>query len=104
MSYQGEVEKRPRQLPVETVARAPIRRIPVVVDLKDPLAPELSLDDFRDLFKQDPDINRYRIVTIEVITSPDDQQPMLVSECGRYSRFLRRESDCIYFRKEVDVV
>ncbi len=90
-------------MPVETVVRAPIRKIPVVVDLKDPLAPELSLDDFRALFKKDPDIDRYRIVTIEVITSPDDQQPMLVSECGRYSRFVRRESDCIYFRKELDI-
>jgi hypothetical protein len=87
---------------VETVVRVPIRRIPVVVDLKDPLAPELSLDDFKTLFKKEPDMNRYRIVTIEVITSPDDQQPMLVSECGRYSRFLRRESDCIYFRREFD--
>jgi hypothetical protein len=89
---------------VETVVRVPIRRIPVVVDLKDPLAPELSLDDFRAFFKKEPDVNRYRIVAIEVITSPDDQQPMLVSECGRYSRFLRRESDCIYFRKELDGV
>jgi len=87
---------------VETVVKAPIRRIQVVVDLKDPLTPELSLDDFRDLFKKDPDMDRYRIVTIEIITSPDDQQPMLVSESGRYSRFLRRESDCIYFRKEFD--
>jgi hypothetical protein len=103
MSFQGEVETRPLQLPLETVVRAPIRRIPVVVDLEDQLAPELSLDDFRTLFNKDPDMNRYRIVTIEVITSPDDQQPMLVSECGRYSRFLRRESDYIYFRKEVDV-
>ncbi len=83
--------------------RVPIRRIPVVIDLKDPLAPELSLDDFRELFGKDPDMNRYRIVTIEVITSPDDMQPMLVSECGRYSRFLRRESDSIYFRKKLDM-
>ena len=87
---------------VETVVKIPIRRISVVVDLRDPVAPDLSLDDFREFFKKDPDINRYRIVTIEIITSPDDQQPMLVSECGRYSRFLRRESDQIYFRKEFD--
>ena len=89
-------------MPVETVVRAPIRRIPVVVDLKDPLAPELSLDDFRAQFKKEPDIDRYRIVNVEVITSPDDQQPMLVSECGRYSRFIRRESGCIYFRNELN--
>ncbi len=82
--------------------RVPIRRIPVVIDLKDPLAPELSLDDFRMLFGRDPDMNRYRIVAIEVITSPDDLQPMLVSESARYSRFLRRESGNVYFRKELD--
>jgi hypothetical protein len=101
MSSQDEDEKKWLQLLVDTVVRVPIRRILVVVDLKDPMVPELSLDDFRAFFKKDPDLDRYRIVTIEVITSPDDQQPMLVSECGRYSRFIRRESDCIYFRKEV---
>jgi hypothetical protein len=74
----------------------------VVVDLKDPLAPELSLQDFRDTFAKDPDKERYRIINIELITSPDDLQPMLVSESARYSRFLKRESDSIYFRKELD--
>lgn len=89
-------------MPAETVVRVPIRRILVVIDLKDPLAPELSLDDFRMLFGRDPDMNRYRIVAIEVITSPEDLQPMLVSESARYSRFLRRESGSVYFRKELD--
>jgi len=90
-------------LRAEMVLRIPIRRIPVVVDVLDPLAPQLSLGDFRSLQGKDPDQARYRIVDIEVITSPDDQQPMLVSECARYSRFLRREGDNIYFRKELDV-
>lgn len=90
-------------MPAETVVRVPIRRIAVVVDLKDPLAPELSLDDFEVLFGKDPDMDRYRILNIEVITSPDDLQPMLVSECARYSRFVRRESDSIYFRKDMGV-
>jgi hypothetical protein len=89
-------------LPVETVVRIPIRRIAVVVDVHDPLASELSLDDFRALFGKDPDPDRYRVVSIEVITSPDDLQPMLVTECARYSRFIRRESDSIYFRKQLD--
>ncbi len=88
-------------MPAEIVIRVPIRRIPIVVDTKDPFAPELSLDDFRSVFGGDPDGERHRVVTVEVITSPDDQQPMLVSECARYSRFLRRESDNIYFRKEL---
>jgi hypothetical protein len=84
----------------EVVIKVPIRRIPIVIDTKDPLTPELSLIDFRRVFGKDPDQERYRIVNIEVITSPDDQQPMLVSECGRYSRFLRRETDNVYFRRE----
>jgi hypothetical protein len=85
----------------ETVVRVPIRKIPIVLDISDPLAPELTLDDFRTLTGKDPDPNRYRVVVIEVITSPDDSQPMLVTECARYSRFVRRESDSIYFRKQV---
>ena len=88
-------------MPAEIVIRVPIRRIPIVIDTKDQLAPELSLEDFRSLVGKDPDPDRYRLINVEVITSPDDQQPMLVSECARYSRFLRRESDSIYFRKEI---
>lgn len=90
------------RLPVEVVVKVPIRRIPVVIDMKDPLAPELTLDDFRKLFGKDPDTGRFRVVNLEVITSPDDQQPMLVTECGRYARFVRREADEVYFRKEID--
>lgn len=89
-------------MPAEIVIRVPIRRMLIVIDTRDPLAPELSLTDFRSLFGNDPDGDRYRIITVEVITSPDDQQPMLVSECARYSRFLRRESDSVYFRKEIN--
>lgn len=89
-------------MPVEVVVKVPIRRIPVVIDMKDPLAPELTLDDFRKLFGKDPDTGRFRVVNLEVITSPDDQQPMLVTECGRYARFVRREADEVYFRKEID--
>ncbi len=92
------------QLPVEVVLKVPIRRIPVVVDMTDPLAPELGLDDFRRLFGREPSEGRHRVLSIEVITSPDDQQPMLVSECARYARFLRRESDYVFFRKEVHAI
>ena len=88
-------------MPAETIIKIPIRRIAIVVDITDPLAPELSIDDFRALFGKEPDPDRYRTLSIEVITSPDDLQPMLVTECARYSRFIRRESDCIYFRKEL---
>jgi phage-related protein len=76
--------------------------IPVVIDTQDPLTPEMSLEDFRRLFEKEPNQTRYRLVNIEVITSPDDQQPMLVSECGRYTRFVRRESDAVFFRKTLE--
>ena len=87
---------------VETVVRIPIRRFAVVVDIQDPLASEMSLDDFRGMFGKEPDPERYRVLMIEVITSPDDLQPMLVTECARYSRFIRRESDTIFFRKQLN--
>jgi hypothetical protein len=90
------------RLPAELVVKVPIRKISVVIDMNDPLSPELSLDDFRKLFGGDPDQNRFRLLNLEVITSPDDSQPMLVSECGRYARFLRRESDFVYFQKTFD--
>jgi hypothetical protein len=89
------------RLPVDLVIRAPIRRITVVIDNQDPLAPEMTVEDFRRTFGRDPDQPRYRLINLEVITSPDDSQPMLVSECGRYGRFLRREEDNVYFRKTI---
>lgn len=88
-------------LPVDFVIRAPIRRITLVIDTQDPLAPEMTIEDFRHLLGREPEQPRYRLVNLEVITSPDDQQPMLVSECGRYGRFLRREADNVYFRKTI---
>jgi len=88
-------------LPAEVIVKVPIRRIAVVIDTQDPLAPEMSLEDFRHLFHKDPNQDRYRLVNLEVITSPDDQQPMLVSECGRYARFVRRESNSVFFRKSL---
>jgi hypothetical protein len=89
------------QLPLDFVVRAPIRKITVVIDTQDPLAPEMTVEDFRRLFGREPDQPRYRLINLEVITSPEDQQPMLVSECGRYGRFLRREADNVYFRKTI---
>jgi hypothetical protein len=86
-------------LPVDFVVRLPIRKITVVIDTENPLAPEMTLDDFRKIFGVDPATPRFRVINLEVITSPDDQQPMLVSECGRFGRFVRREADNIYFRK-----
>jgi len=95
-------DRRTNPLPAEIVIKVPIRRITVVIDTEDQLAPEMTIEDFRHTFGQDPESPRYRLVNIEVITSPDDQQPMLVSECGRYGRFVRRESGNVYFRRQLD--
>lgn len=89
-------------MPAEIIIRVPIRKIPVVINTRDAMTPEFTLEEFRQLFGTDPDPNVYRIVNVELITSPDDQQPMLVTECGRYSRFIRREGDSVYFRKEIE--
>ncbi|HYB67647.1 MAG TPA: hypothetical protein VEC43_04915 [Candidatus Acidoferrales bacterium] len=89
-------------MPGEIVVKVPIRRITVVIDTQDQLAPEMTIEDFRNTFGQEPDLPRYRLVNIEVITSPDDQQPMLVTECGRYGRFVKRESGNVYFRRQLD--
>ena len=86
---------------VEPIARIPIRKISVVVKADDPLSPRLTLSEFKETYGTSPDPTQYRIINIELITSPDDQQPMLVSECGRYCRFIKREGNEVFFRKEV---
>ena len=78
----------------------PIRSIQVVVDLEDPLAPELTLEDFVKTYSTAPASPRYRIISMEVLTCPEDQQPILASECGHCTRFVRRMDDVAYFRRE----
>ena len=101
MSCRNAVMGSVNRLPADFIVRMPIRRITVVIDTQDALTPEMSLEDFRHMFGRDPDGSRYRLVNLEIITSPDDQQPMLVSECGKYGRFVRREADNVYFRKTI---
>ena len=80
--------------------RVPIRSIQVVVDLEDPLAPELTLDDFVRAYGASPASPRYRVLGVEVLTCPEDQLPILASECGHCTRFVRRMDDVAYFRRE----
>ena len=80
--------------------RVPIRSIQVVVDLEDPRAPELSLDDFVKAYDVRPASPRYRILNVEILTCPEDQQPILASECGHCTRFVRRMDNVAYFRRE----
>ena len=80
--------------------RVPIRSIRVVVDLEDPLAPELTLEDFVRTYGVGPASPRYRVLSVEVLTCPEDQLPILASECGQCTRFVRRMDDVAYFRRE----
>jgi hypothetical protein len=80
--------------------RVPIRSIQVVVDLEDPLAPELTVQDFIKTYGVSPASQRYRILAVEVLTCPEDQQPILASECGHCTRFVRRMDNVAYFRRE----
>lgn len=80
--------------------RVPIRSIQVVVDLEDPLAPELTVEDFVKTRGVPPALPRYRILSVEVLTCPEDQQPILASECGHCTRFVRRMDNVAYFRRE----
>lgn len=83
-----------------SIVRAPIRRIDVVVDIEDPLAPELGLSEFTALHGRKPDGSKYRILRLEVLTCPDDNQPILVSECAKNPRFIRRTDEIAYFRRD----
>ena len=83
-----------------TFIRVPIRSIQVVVDLEDPLAPELTVEDFVKTYDVLPTSPRYRVLAVEVLTCPEDQQPILTSECGHCTRFVRRMDNVAYFRRE----
>ena len=80
--------------------RVPIRSIQIVVDMEDPLTPELTLDDFVRTYGLSPALPRYRVLSVEVLTCPEDQLPILASECGHCTRFVRRMDDVAYFRRE----
>jgi hypothetical protein len=83
----------------QSIVRAQIRRIDIVVDVEDPLAPELTLPDFVALHGRKPDAPNYRILRFEVLTCPDDNQPILASECAKNPRFIRRTDEIAYFRR-----
>jgi len=80
----------------EPLRATPIRRISVVVDLEDPLAPALTIDEFEKLFNREPEPPRYRIASIEVLTCPEDNHVVLVTECAKCPRFIKRVEDVIY--------
>lgn len=81
----------------------PIRRIRMVIDVEDPLKPELPIEEFLKLYGEDPSPTKYRITTIEIVTCSEDLQPVLVSECGTCPKFVRRLGDKIYCKKPISI-
>ena len=79
----------------EAPRMTPIRRIRVVVDVEDPMTPALTLKEFTRVFGEEPKPPRYRVLTIEVLRCPEDDDVVLVSECAECPRFLRRSGDYI---------
>jgi len=81
--------------PLEVPRVTPIRKIRIVVDLEDPMTPALTIKEFLKVFGKEPRPPRYRVLTVEVLRCPEDDEVVLVSECAECPRFLRRSGDHI---------
>jgi len=84
---------------IEDYIHVPVRTIRIVVDVEDIFSPELTLEDFAKINGFNPEPPRYRVLTIEAVTCREDRQPVLVTECGRCPRFVRRLQNHICCRK-----
>lgn len=76
-----------------------IRSFKVVVDTEDLFNPELTYESFLKEHGVDPEPPRFRVVSIETVTCPEDGVPVLVTECGACPGFVRRMEGKIYCRK-----
>jgi len=83
------------------LSHIPLRSFNIVVDIEDPFAPELTVDNFIKRYGKPPDTSKYRIISIESVTCPEDNQPVLVTECGACPRFIRRFKDRIECTKAI---
>jgi hypothetical protein len=83
----------------ESLIHVPIRAIKVVVDVEDIFSPELTLEDFVKLHGRIPEPPKYRVLNIELVTCSEDNQPVLVTECGRCPKFVRRFNGHISCKK-----
>lgn len=75
-----------------------IRAIRLVVDTEDIFAPHVDEDEFLKLRGAPPEAPRQKLVSIEVVTCPEDDQPTTLAECGRCPKFIRRYDGRIYHR------
>ena len=96
------VEKKSRSF-IDVVSLPQVRHLNIVIDLEDSFTPAMNVEDFTKEFGFTPEPPRYKIVSIEVLTCAQDGQPVLVGECGRCSKFIRRTGDRIYCRSAVGI-
>jgi len=96
------VEKKSRSF-IDIVSLPQVRRISVVVDLEDKFTPAMSVEDFIKEFGFTPEPPRYKVISVEVLTCAQDGQPVLVGECGRCPKFIRRTGERIYCRSAVGI-
>lgn len=81
---------------LSTQKSSSIRSFKIVIDTENIFTPELTLEDFIKTYGKEPSLPRYRIIKIEVVTCPEDQQPVLVTECAKCPKFIRRFKNQIY--------
>ncbi|MFH0849046.1 MAG: hypothetical protein V1857_06055 [archaeon] len=83
------------------LSHIPLRSFDIVIDIEDPFAPELTVEDYMKEHGSPPEPPRYRIVSVELVTCPEDNQPVLVTECGSCPGFVRRFKDRMECTKAV---
>ncbi|MFH0848119.1 MAG: hypothetical protein V1857_01285 [archaeon] len=88
--------------PARRFAHIQMRSFKIVIDLEDPFAPELTIENFVRRYGREPETPRYRVVAVELVTCPEDSHPVLVTECGQCPRFVRRFKDHIECSKALD--
>jgi hypothetical protein len=76
-----------------------IRSFKIVLDTEDQFNPELTYESFLRMHGTDPEPPRFRIVSIDAVTCPEDGVPVLVTECGTCPGFIRRMEGKILCRK-----
>jgi len=86
---------------LKEINRIKIRRLMIVVDVEDVFAPELTIEEFREIHGTEPEPPRYRVIRLELVTCPEDNQPTLITECGKCPKFIRRYGDTVICWREI---
>jgi hypothetical protein len=84
---------------VSNLSHIEIRSFKIVVDLEDLFAPESTVEQFVKLHGFSPKPPRYRVLSVETVACSEDGQPVLVTECGKCTRFVRRYQGSICCRR-----